>query len=52
MEPLEENCKKNLIREFFDLRDVLIILEVVENFKKPLKKQCSLAILPVVGNML
>ena len=29
----------------------MIILEVVENFKEPLKEQCSLAILPM-GSML
>ena len=37
----------NLIREFFDLRDILIILEVVQNFKEPLEEQRSFTILPV-----
>ena len=38
---------RNLIRQFFDRRDILIILEVVQNFKEPLEEQCSFSILPV-----
>ena len=37
---------RNLIREFLDLRNILILLEVVENLKKPLEEQCSFAVLP------
>ena len=38
---------RNLIGQFFDLRDILIILKVVKNFKEPLEEQCSFSILPV-----
>ena len=36
----------DLIRKFFDLGNVLIVLEVVENFEESLEEQCSLPILP------
>ena len=37
----------DLIRKFFDLGDVLIVLEVVEDFEESLEEQCSLPILPL-----
>ena len=36
----------DLIRKFFDLGDVLIVLEVVEDFEESLEEQCSFTILP------
>ena len=39
----------DLIRKFFDLGDVLIVLEVVEDFEESLEEQCSLPILPGPG---
>ena len=37
----------DLIRKFFDLGDVLIVLEVVEDFEESLEEQRSLSILPL-----
>ena len=37
----------DLIRKFFDLGNVLIVLEVVEDFEESLEEQCSLSVLPI-----
>ena len=36
-----------LIRKFFDLGNVLIVLEMVEDFEESLEEQCSLPVLPL-----